>query len=83
MTLAPDTCSSLLSLPSAELLSGIFHLKLLQGTIIAAHSFTSRRVGRTFLLVTPASDRHEGSPTDLSKGEKGRDKKSVLGEAIT
>lgn len=81
MTLAPDTSSSLLSLPSAELLSGIFHLKLLQGTL-AALSFTSLRVGRTLLLVTPASDGQEGSPTDLSKGEKGRDKKSVLGEAI-
>lgn len=77
MTLAPDTCSSLLSLPSAELLCGIFHLKLLQGTL-AAHSLTSLRVSRTLLSVTPASDRQEDSPTDLSKGEKGRDEKSVL-----
>lgn len=32
--------------------------------------------------MTPASDGQEGSPTDLSKQEKGRDEKSVLGEAI-
>lgn len=32
--------------------------------------------------MTPASDGQEGSPTDLSKEEKGRDEKSVLGEAI-
>lgn len=34
------------------------------------------------MVVTPASDGQEGSPTDLSREEKGRDEKSVPGEAI-